>query len=239
MDPDTPFSSAGPYIKGQCPKAVQEEHEEQREYCSTGKVSERLWRFLGLSWTKPWLTWHGFADSPAAHGRAALGSVVLLGKLLLWLCHKKVQLLSEVTFWSDLFIWEALVSLYFSFERWKRLNIIRSWVEDLKHCPSKHPLLLSPQWEPKVFSSAVPLQSGDMFESLGQNVPSSLVPEMMKETNQAQFLVMLLFRVAAVNCVSELRVCLHIFLPIWHVNVSDMLRDLIGMTALKRTGGND
>lgn len=156
-------------------------------------------------------------------------SLMLRWKVLLWLCWIKVQ-------W--LFIWEALVSLYFTFERQKRWGL-RSQVKDPKHCPPKQPLLLSPWWQPKFFSFPLPLLSGGMWESLGQNVASSLVLQMIKEANQVWLSVMLLFRVAAVSCVSQLWQGLHIFFSIWHLNVSDMLGDLIGMTALKNTGGSD
>lgn len=187
---------------------------------------------------KTWLPWDGFAGDPAVLGGQLLScwqlfvSAALQWEVLLWLCWKKVQWLFEIAFWSDFLIWEALVLLYFSFERWRSVST-GSWAEDPKHYPSKQPLLHSTQWEPKDFSSNVPPQSEGTCESLGQNVPSFLVLQVMKEPNQVQLLVVLLFGVAAVSCTSELQQSLHIFFPVWHLNVSDVPRDVIGVTALK------
>lgn len=62
-------------------------------------------------------------------------------------------------------------------------------------------------------SSNVSPQSEGTCESLGQNVPTSLVLQVMKETNRVQLLVVLLFGVVAVSCTSEPRQSLHAFFP--------------------------
>lgn len=149
----------------------------RRGGCSAGQVPEGYWRFLGLSQAKLRLPWDSFAGGPAVLGGQLLscwqlfGSAALQWEVLLWLCWKKVQWLFEIAFWSDFFIWEALVPLYFSFERWRSAST-GSRVEDPKHYPSKQPLLHSAQWEPKGFSFNVPPQSEGTCESLGQNLPS-------------------------------------------------------------------
>lgn len=207
----------------------------RRGGCSAGQVPEGHWRFLGLSQAKLWLPWDSFAGGPAVLGGQLLscwqlfGSAALQWEVLLWLCWKKVQWLFEIAFWSDFFIWEALVPLYFSFERWRSAST-GSRVEDPKHYPSKQPLLHSAQWEPQGFSfNVTPPRQKAHVKASGKIFPRATGDE----TNQVQLLAVLLFGVAAVSCTSELWQGLHTFSSIWHLSVSDVPRDQIGVTALK------
>lgn len=56
---------------------------------------------------------------------------------------------------------------------------------------------------------------------------SSPVLQMVKEANQVWLSIVLFFQGAAVSCMSELWHSLHVFFPFKHLNVSDMLGDLI------------
>lgn len=179
-----------------------------REWWCIGKGTLR--GFGGPRWTKLRLTWCGFADCPAVSGRWTDSPPVPP-----WCCDGECC-----------FDYGGARCSEFQFEKHQCLCILalrgkrdfRSWVEDPKQCPPKQPLLLSPLWQLKFFSRTLPLLSGGIWESLGQNVPSSLVSQMIKEANQAWFSVTLLFQVAAaVSCVSKLWQGLHIFSPfdIW------------------------